>query len=460
MRSPSIAARLATGLAVGMAILWLGAAAISVSVMQGKLLEVYDEGLRQNALGLLPLAVHELREGDDEAAEFIVGRRYQASRQGDNDELRPLEHDPSFTYIVRAPSGETVLRDENAPDALDGLVLDDGYGEVDEKRRFVLTDAETGFSIVVLETSDQRAVATRDSLAVLVLPLLGLVPLIAIGVWFAMRQALRPLQRLRHNIAERDSQNLSPLGTEGHPAELAPIAKAVDGLLARLKSALDAERAFAARSAHELRTPLAGALAQVQQLATELTDVNAKGRLAQIESSLSRLARLSDKLLQLARVDAGFAPAEEPVDQLPVLAMTVRDFNAATAWHERVVLDTGGRQRLDIPADPDAFAMVVRNLIENALKHGAGGQPVSVVVAADGASIRILNEGRPVSDEEIARLGRPFTRGNTIADGSGLGLSIARSILEQVGGELLLRSFTEGQRWIFEATIKVQREEL
>lgn len=459
MRQRSIALRLAVGLAVGMAVLWLGAAAISVAVMQQKLLEVYDESLQQNAFGLLPLAVHELQEGDDEAAAFIVGRRREAARRADDDrERRLVEHDPSFAYVVRNPSGKTVLRDERAPEALDGLAVEDGFGELDGQRRFVLTDADTGYSIVVLETSDRREVAFRDSLAVLVLPLLALAPLIVAGVWLAMRQALRPLERLRRDISERDSRNLAPVDARDHPVELAPIAAAMDALLVRLKTALEAERAFAARSAHELRTPLAGALAQVQQLATELDDPRARSRLAQVETSLGRLSRLSEKLLQLSRVEAGFARTEVAADQMPVLAMAVRDFNASSAWQDRVILETNRLPRLEVPFDADAFAIVLRNLIENALKHGEPGRPVRVVVSPDGASVRILNEGPIVSEAEIARLGKPFARGDTVADGSGLGLSIVRSIVEQAGCTLTLRSPAEGQGAGFEAAIDLRKK--
>lgn len=461
MRPRSIAVRLAAGLTFGMAILWLGATAISVSVMQGKLLEVYDESLRQNALGLLPLAVHELQEGDDRAAESIVGWRARDARRGgeEREKHRPIEHDPSFTYVIRNASGSSVLRDQRAPEALDGLVLDDGYGDLDGQRRFVLTDAGTGYSIVVLETSERRAVAFRDSLAVLVLPLLALVPLIIAGVWFAMRQALRPLERLRDDIAERDGRNLAPVDTASHPAELVPIASAVDALLTRLRSALDAERAFAARSAHELRTPLAGALAQVQQLATEVNDAHAQDRLGQVEAALSKLSRLSDKLLQLARVEAGFARTETPIDLLPVLAMTIRDFNTSTAWQDRVMLETSDLARLESAIDADAFAIVMRNLIENALKHGASGCPVRVVIAADGTSIRVVNGGRLVPEAEMATLIKPFMRGDTIAPGSGLGVSIATSILEQVGGRLTLRSPADGDDGGFEAVVELSGDD-
>jgi two-component system OmpR family sensor kinase len=434
-----------------MALLWLGAAAVSVATMQLKLYEVYDESLRQNAFGLLPLAVHEFSEGDEPGARLIIERHGDRVEDDESDDGL-VEHDPSFTYVIRDPTGAVVLRDEGAPDAVDAD-LAEGFSNREGQRTFVLTDEESGYSIVVLETSDRRITALRDSVAALTLPLLGLIPLIIGGVWIAARLALRPLERLRREIGQRHSRNLAPLSAEGHPAELAPIAVAVAALLDRLKSALDAERAFAARSAHELRTPIAGALAQTQQLGSEIAGDKGADRVQHIEASLQRLARLADKLLQITRVEAGFARTDDSIDQLPALRMVVRDLNAASAFRDRVVLATPPGARLEAAIDPDAFAMVMRNLVENGLKHGAAERPVRVELTAD--AVRVINEGPAIPTQDMERLGKPFIRGTTQAEGSGLGLSIARSIVEQAGGSLELHSPARGLEDGFEAIVRL-----
>jgi two-component system OmpR family sensor kinase len=453
MRRLSIAFRLAAGVAGGMALLWLGAAAVSVAAMQLKLYEVYDESLRQNAFGLLPLAVHEFSEGDEPGARLII-ERHGDRGGGDNEQSDDVlvEHDPSFTYVIRDPPGEVVLRDQGAPETVDAE-LPEGFSDVAGQRTFVLTDEDSGYSIVVLETSDRRITALRDSIAALVLPLLALIPLIVGGVWIAARLALQPLERLRREIAQRHGRNLAPLSAQRHPVELAPIAEAVAALLNRLKSALDAERAFAARSAHELRTPVAGALAQTQQLATELAGAPGSARVQQIEASLHRLSRLADKLLQIARVEAGFAMTGESSDQLSALSMVVRDFNASSAFRDRVVLAAPPGAHLHARIDPDAFAIVMRNLIENGLKHGAADRTVRVAVTSD--AVHVVNDGVPVAPDDLERLGQPFIRGTTHAEGSGLGLSIARSIMEQAGGRLELRSPATGADGGFEAIVRL-----
>lgn len=455
-RRPSIALRLALGLTVGMALLWIGAAAISVSVMQHELNEAYDDSLEQSAQRLLPLAVHDLRERGD-GRRLIVGADDSGGDDDDGLEAgedprraRPVPHDSSFTYVVFDRLGKIVLRDQHAAEFALPADLPQGFAYIDGQRTFGLTD-RTGFSILIVETSDRRLNGLMDAISALGLPLLALLPLMAGGIWLAMRLALRPLETLRRDIAKRDSHNLQPLLSDGHPAELAPIAEAVGALMSRLKSALDAERSFAARSAHELRTPIAGALAQTQQLAAELGNGPGATRLVEIEAALKKLAQLSEKLLQLARVEAGFARSDREADLLPVLNMVVHDFNATTLWRGRVQVSPAGG-RLMAAIDPDAFAIAVRNLVENALKHGAAGQPVQVIVTGAGV-VRVRNQGSLVGPADLERLGRPFVRGDTTADGSGLGLSIARTILEQAGGALALHSPASGVEDGFEAVL-------
>ena len=456
-RRPSIALRLALGLTSGMALLWIGAAAISVSVMQHELNEAYDDSLLQSAQRLLPLAVQDLRERG-EVGRLIVGANAVAGdgddddrpEAGEGERAGPVPHDASFSYIVFDSQGDVVLRDQQAGDLALPVGAPQGFADIAGQRTFTLSD-RAGFSILIVETSDRRLNGLMDAISALGLPLLALLPLMAGGIWLGMRLALRPLEALRRDIAKRDSRNLEPLASDGHPVELAPIAEAIGALMSRLKSALDAERAFAARSAHELRTPIAGALAQTQQLSAELGTGPGKARLAEIEAALKRLSTLTEKLLQLARIEAGFARSDQQTDLRPVLAMVADDINASTIWHDRVQVDTTP-VKLVAPMDPDAFAIAVRNLLENALKHGASDAPVQVLPDAEGR-VHVRNGGRVVDAADLARLGQPFTRGSTTADGSGLGLSIARSILEQAGGALSLHSPAPGGADGFEAVM-------
>ncbi|WDR01540.1 histidine kinase dimerization/phospho-acceptor domain-containing protein [Devosia algicola] len=278
----SIALRLAIWLSVGTCLLWLGAAAISTNVLQHELAESFDEGLRQSAYRLLPLALHDLWEPSEHALPIAATEGAAAG---------------SFTYLVYDSTGKVVIRAEDAPQVLSSIPSGDGFLLIGNRRAFAASDHRSGFGIVVLETSNYRGEALRDAIGALFWPLAGLLPLGAAGIWFAVRLAMSPLERLRREIAERGGANLSPLSNNKHPVELAPIAQEVAALLVRLKSAMDIEREFAANSAHELRTPIAGALAQTQRLAYEPGEHPAQSRIRDIESALRNLSHLSEKAL-------------------------------------------------------------------------------------------------------------------------------------------------------------------
>ena len=100
--------------------------------------------------------------------------------------------------------------------------------------------------------------------------------------------------------------------------------------------------------------------------------------------------------------------------------------------------------------DPDALAIVARNLIENALKHGARGEKVKVTLSA-GRVLSVVNEGPVTPPDILARLSQPFERGQTLAEGSGMGLAIVKAIAAGTGGKVDLISPAAGRQSGFEA---------
>lgn len=464
---PSIARRLGLWLGVGLTLLWLGASGIALRTLEHELNAAYDDSLKQSALRILPLALHSLREpwerrrlelgANGANPPTVTGDEPDTDEAGQATTGEATEFDDeSFSYVIRDRSGAIVLRDEDVPADFAIDVPDAGFSTFKGQRTFSLAEPRTGYSIVIIEKSDRRAEAIRHSLMGLILPLLALLPLIGGTIWLALRVALRPLEKLRAELDARDGRNLTPLAADTQPRELRPLTETIGALLGRLSAALDAERQFAARSAHELRTPIAGALAQTQQLASELGAESPRlARVQEIETALRNLAGLSEKLLQLSRLEAGFARADAETDMLPVLRLMVHDLNSRDTTEGRINLDvdTG---TLPVAMDADAFAIALRNLIENAAKHGAPDGEIDVLVEA--GLIRVENAGRVVPPAILAGLGQPFMRGDTSAKGTGLGLSIVRAILEQTGGSLTLRSPIPGRDGGFSAEIRFQRD--
>lgn len=432
IRRRSLALQLAFGLTLMTGLLWAGAAAISTIGIQHAVNEAYDYAMRQAADRLLPVVLHDLREPWER-------RRLDGDRDDEGE----------FRFVVRDRTGAIVVNDGNVPANAVAQAGTSGYFSTDLGRAYAGTDHRTGFGIVLFEAESERQEAINEALAGLVIPLAALLPLVAAGVWFALRLALRPLERLRAAIAERDRHNLDPFDASDHPRELAPIAEEVASLLERLRDALDAERAFAATSAHQLRTPIAGALAQTQLLARELAGRPGMERVADIEKALRQLAALAERLLQLSRLEAGFARSEVVADLLPAVSLIVRDFQRSGL---RIDYQLPPDARLDARINLDAFALALTNLVENAARHGAAGQPIRVTVGP-AASLTVSNAGAVVPPELLASLGRPFVRGQTTADGSGLGLSIVRSVMQQAGGSLTLRSPRPGSLDGFEARL-------
>jgi two-component system OmpR family sensor kinase len=270
-----------------------------------------------------------------------------------------------------------------------------------------------------------------------------------------VRASLAPLRRFRARLASRSGRDLSPVPADKLPAEITPVAAALNDVLARLKAAFEAERSFAAHAAHELRTPLAGAIAQAQRLRGETTDTAAAARAAGIEQTLKRLTRLSERLMQLARAEGGRLRIDAPRDLRPAARIVAED-TARSAGLDRLSLTLPDQPVLS-DLDPDAFGILLRNLIDNALRHGAEDSPVDVRLAADG-TLSVANDGPLVPQEVLSRLTQRFERGGAGNDGSGLGLAIVAAIAERLGTSLALRSPRSGSDQGFEVEIRLPIE--
>jgi two-component system, OmpR family, sensor kinase len=439
---PSITARLILGLTLATTALWCGAAAYSTYVSFHELNEAFDRALQEAGRRLLPLAAEDVlgHEDDDAGAihHFIEGRGEYLS------------------YQLRNSAGRVVLRAHDAPTAPYDERATPGFSTVGNYRLFTDTDETTGLTITMAETTRGRREAIFGAARGMLLPLVGLIPLNILAIWLAVRTAMKPVLRLSRDIASRSGQNLAPLDISDQPGELKPMADAVASLIERLRAALDAERAFAANSAHELRTPIAGALAQTQRMIVELGDAKDRRRAREVEATLKRLSTLAEKLMQLSRVDAGLGNTDTAVDLIAVLDLVVADRARRLDEPERIRYVKPPGATLIARMDMDAFAMAARNLIDNAANHGPIDGRVDVKVEPHGV-IRIVNEGAVVPPDVLAGLKSRFARGETRYAGSGLGLAIVETIMTQTGGKLELFSPALGRGDGFEARLTVHQ---
>jgi two-component system OmpR family sensor kinase len=439
MRRPrSLQARLALSLGVLLTLLWIAAASVTAIILRQEMNAVFDAALQETAQRLLPLAVVDIVGREDDG----VTQRLGSIRA----------HDESFTYIVRDARGRILVQSHAADPAVFPAWDGPGFGRTATHRLYSEEALQGSIRITLAEPLEHRATVAREIQMGLGLPLLVVIPLAFLAIALAVRASLAPLRRFRNGLAARHARDLSPVPAEDLPSEIAPMASTLNSLLGRLRAAFDAERSFAANAAHELRTPLAGAIAQAQRLRSETRDPDAARRGAEIEEALKRLTRLSEKMLQLARAEGGRLRTGDPKDLRPVLSLVVSDF-ARSAGTDRFDLEISTAAVLS-DLDPDTFGILCRNLIENALRHGTPGAVIRIGLTANGL-LSVANECPAIAPETLARLTSRFERGSGAGGGSGLGLTIVQTIAERADCAFTLFSPAGGQETGFEARLDV-----
>ncbi|MFT4573655.1 MAG: two-component system OmpR family sensor kinase, partial [Marinomonas primoryensis] len=247
----SLKKSLSIGLTLGVSLLWLFGAITSGLVVQKEMNESFDKALKKSAQHILPLVIAD------------------SFKQQNNDRfgIPTLENDDEYlTYVVKDQQGNVLLRSKGANPQIFGEGLKIGFSNTSTHRIYTTSALEHRVYIEVAEPLAHRDEDLMEAAIALLLPLLFLAPISLLGIWWIIRLSLRKVVVFQYAIEERGAGNLSPVEMEKIPKEFKPIAVAVNHLLERLRRTLEAERSFTANSAHELRTPLATALAKVQRI--------------------------------------------------------------------------------------------------------------------------------------------------------------------------------------------------
>jgi two-component system OmpR family sensor kinase len=407
------------------------------------------------------LTVFEINERLDNAIEEVAQRLLPATYdvvqqpQAMQQMVRQLvaTTDPkALAYQIIGPTGEIVMRSDNAPETPFQVPRQTGFHDTPRYRVYAQPAAADGYFIEVAEPAVHRSEALWRAVGLTVGPLLLFLPLSWFLIRWAVFRSMSSLDRLRWEIGHRDGSNLSLIPDMGLPTELAPILAAVNRLLERLGRALAAERQFAANSAHELRTPIAAVLAQMQLLSAQLAGTQHAERAARIVNQIKGLSSLAEKLLQLSRTGAGVGMQQDPVDILTVLQVLVDEFRRHEGVGDRLVVTAECRDEFIVQGELDILGITLRNLIENAIRYGATDEPIEIVIER-GRQIRLLNGGAVISSETLDVLKKPFVRGSSVGAGGGLGLAIVDSVMKQIGGSLTLISPVIGRGSGFEARL-------
>jgi two-component system OmpR family sensor kinase len=279
------------------------------------------------------------------------------------------------------------------------------------------------------------------------LPFALLLPVLAAIVAIVVRRSLDPLERLAQTVRSRAPTALEPLPVEGLPDDVRPLVEALNDLLKRLERVLERDRAFVADAAHELRTPLTALNLQLGALDTAHGDTERSEARAKLGGGLQRAARLVEQLLALARVEPG---QQEPAAELRldevVREIVVEALPQADARH--IDLGIGRLECVSVRGNREALAILVRNLVDNAIRHTPEGGVVDVALERDPqhARLRVTDSGAGIEPRERERVFDRFYRvPGTQAVGSGLGLAIVRTIANQHRAQVSLGSGPDGR---------------
>ena len=425
----SLRRRLTALLLGGVSVCWLAMLGFSYVDAHHEIDELLDAQLVQVGQTLLTLAA-EADEDDDIAEEGAIGHKYQKR----------------LRFQVWTKHGELLLRSADAPTT--PMATGDGFSEVvddDGKhgrwRYYSQWDRKRKLRVEVGESHHVRDELVGHIAWRLLVPALFGLPLLGAWIWLATRRGMAPLADVARDIAGRAPNRLAPVAPASAPEEIRPLVEAINGLFARVEAALESERQFTADAAHELRTPLAALAAQAQVAARARDDAERSHALEQLAAGTLRAARLVDQLLTLARVDSQRTQRPAQPVALDRLAEEVCAGHGAQALAKDIALELDAVPTT-VAGDADLLRILLRNLVDNAIRYTPAGGRVAVTVATDaaGATLSVTDSGPGIPESERERVFERFSRlaGQDI-EGSGLGLSIVRRIAELHGARLALR---------------------
>lgn len=311
-----------------------------------------------------------------------------------------------------------------------------------EWRVFSLVAGTPPLHVIMGERADLRREVTRQIATRLALPVLVFLPLLALFIWFSVGRGLRPLKRISAQIAAREPDNLEYIEERGVPEEAAPLVQSLNELFRRLERAFERERRFTADAAHELRTPLAALKTQAEVALQAPSDPIREQALERVLSGVDRATHLVQQLLTLARLDPDALRPRGVIADLGAIVREVATEYTVIAAKRRthLALDLPA-QELSLSGDATALAIVIRNLIDNAVRYTPTGGRVVVSVTAEphALTLSVSDDGPGIAPADRERALERFYRGiGTKVRGSGLGLSIVHRIVTMHDGTLSL----------------------
>lgn len=439
----SLRLRLLLTIGLALAVLWGGAAVWMFRDLDRNLQHTLDERLAMSARMVAGLLTQ-----SGQASASMVSAEGALSVPGTR----------GMACQVRSLRGE-VIATTRGPDRAPLDISAPGYRTtvIDGESWRTYTLRTESFDITTADRLDERSLLRRRIALAAGVPFL----IAAIGglvaLWFGTGRALAPLAGLRRRLAQRPADATDPVDGSQLPGELRPLIDALNGLLERMRQAIQRERSFTNDAAHELRTPLT-VIDTHLQVARLTGGVAARQALEDASTGVERMRGTLEQLLMLARIE-GRLPFEEGMHISAGEAVSQAIAVAGDDAAERTVVTVGednSRRMLDVP--PRLAVVALRNLIVNALRYSPASSQVEVEVlhpAPGQVRFVVSDRGKGMDPDEIHAATRRFWRGPQPQPGSGLGLTLVEAIAERFGGSLAL-SPREPHGLVVELTLPVQ----
>jgi len=441
-------------------IIWLATTVLAFFAARHEVTDIFDERLQDYATLLTEIAyrrINDLEErGIDVAIKppntsfeyksdlaFRIWRKGKLAANSTGAVDFPMPDQPGFYYRRMATSDvhkSWKHREDTDSDRKSDLELEDWVF-------YAKYDPDFDLWVVVAEIDDVREILIGKVILQIVWPVIFVFPLLFVALYFSIQKQLTPLQRITRQIGRRSPEDLLPLKSDAAPAELLPVIESLNQLLDRLSSALQAERRFTANASHEMRTPLAALLTQVQIAERQCDTPVQKEALVKIRNRVDRLTHLVDQLLTLARFDPKHTSSElVPFEVTMVCEDVLADLaNYASEKHIEISLDI--QQPVHVVGLETYFAILLRNLVDNAIRYSPENTHVGVLFRAEKEHycLTVVDEGPGIPDAEKEEIFAYFSRGeHNDTVGSGIGLAIVWRIAELMKGTITLEDNPKG----------------
>ncbi len=357
----------------------------------------------------------------------------------DEDKLK-REDDDVLGFALFSAKGEVLLTDGEHGKDFPYLPMAEGFTMVEVD--------DDDWRILWLHSADKQRIAAvgqekeyRNSMILALLlgqigPWIVILPVLLLGFGFALYRELAPLRKLAKDLNTREAQDTSPLNMENIPPEIKPLIIALNTLFERIGILLTQERAFVANAAHELRTPLAGLKIQVEVLAMSDEDKESqKHALENILQATNKCSHLIDQLLLLSQLENKYqSPASmqednifQAIDWQKLINNACHELQDYAKAKQVIIVQNIEATPTNYMGIPDLWAIALRNMLDNAIRHSAKG--VNVQIHLNNNEICVENSDTSIDENILPQLGKRFYRpSGQKAKGSGLGLAIVNHI--------------------------------